>query len=721
MNNDERYEEKRTFRVAGMTCAACAQRVERKLKKLGAVKFAAVNLATESAFVVLREPLSEEELYQAVSQAGYRVTSDTPEDMEKKRYGRQLRSMALAWIVTGPLMGLMLLHMGGYHVPFYGILEIFGGGVVLFGAGYASFQGAWIALSHYHANMDVLVVFGALAAWSTAILQVLGVPVASFGAVGAMIMGLHLTGRFIESWLRDRATREVRQLMDLQVTEVRLLDEEGNSFSVPLEAVSSGAVALLRPGERIPGDGVLLEGETSVDESMITGEALPVSKRAGDSLVGGSLNLTGSFRMEIRNLGEDSFLARMIALVQEAQGTKIPIQALADRITGIFVPLILLLALGGGLFWYFFNSRFGTFLVEWFAFLPWVRPLGNLSMAVFVFVATVVIACPCALGLATPMALMVGVGRASRKGLIIRNAEAIQTTRNIDALVLDKTGTLTEGTPSVLEHTLSPETLSRVAALEGNSNHPLAKAIASLKEGKSSPEVREVYEIPGEGIVGLVDGEPFFVGRPENTEIYRKELERGLTVVEVRKDGRILGALMIADPLRPGVRDVIAQLKDLGITVAMATGDNPGAARVVAEQAGISRIYAGVRPEEKLDIVRTLQGEGKRVAMVGDGMNDAAALKGADVGIAMGSGTDLAMESADIVVVQGHVDRVLEALRISRHTFRAIRQNLFWAFAYNFVAIPLALLGVLHPVIAEGAMGLSSISVILNSLRIRSS
>ncbi len=721
MNGNQEFQEKHTFRVAGMTCAACARRVEIGLRKLEAVKFAAVNLATESAFVVLKEPLSEEELYGAVSRAGYSVTRDTPEDMEKKRYRQQLRSMTLAWIITGPLMVLMLLHMTGRHVPFYGTMEILGGAVVLFGAGYPSFRGAWIALSHYHANMDVLVAFGALAAWSTAILEALGVPVASFGAVGAMIMGLHLTGRFIESWLRDRATREVRQLMDLQVTEVRLLDEEGTPFTVPLEAVSPGAVALLRPGERIPGDGVLREGETSVDESMISGEALPVSKKPGDPLVGGSLNLTGSFRMEITGLGEESFLARMISLVQEAQGAKIPIQALADRITGFFVPLIIALALGGGFFWYFFNPRFGSSVAAWFSFLPWVRSLDNLSMAIFVFVATVVIACPCALGLATPMALMVGVGRASRKGLIIRNAEAIQTARDIDALVLDKTGTLTEGTPSVVEHTLSPENLFRAAALEGESNHPLAKAIASLGDSGISREVREVHEIAGEGIVGLVEGEALFVGRPEKPEIYQEKINQGCTVVEVRSEGRILGALMITDPLREGVSRAIGRLQELGILVVMATGDNPGVARVVAEEIGISRIYAGVRPEEKLDIVRTLQGEGRRVAMVGDGMNDAAALKGADVGLAMGSGTDLAMESADIVVVRGHVDRVLEALEISRSTFRAIRQNLFWAFAYNFVAIPLALLGVLHPVIAEAAMGFSSVSVILNSLRIRSS
>ncbi len=721
MKEQQEFQEKHAFRVAGMTCAACARRVEMSLKKLEAVKFAAVNLATESAFVVLQEPLGEEALFEAVSRAGYEVTQDTPEDMEKKRYRRQLRSMLMAWIITGPLMVLMLFHMAGRHVPFYGGMEIFGGALVLFWAGYPSFKGAWIALSHYHANMDVLVVFGALAAWSTALLEFSGIPVASFGAVGAMIMALHLMGRFIESWLRDRATREVRQLMDLQVTEVRLLDEEGNPFMVPLEAVSPGAVALLRPGERIPGDGVLQEGETSVDEAMITGEALPVSKKPGDSLVGGSLNLTGSFRMEITGLGEESFLAQMIALIQEAQGAKIPIQALADRITGFFVPLIVALALGGGLFWYLFNTRFGPFVVDWFSFLPWVRSMDNLSMGIFVFVATVVIACPCALGLATPMALMVGVGRASRKGLIIRNAEAIQTARDIDALVLDKTGTLTEGTPSVVEHTLSPEDLFRAAALEGESNHPLAKAIASLGNAGASPEVREVHEIAGEGIVGLVEGKTLFVGRPKKPELYQEKLDQGLTVVEVRSEGEILGALMIADPLREGVSDSIARLKELGILVVMATGDNPGAARVVGEQIGISRIYAGVRPEEKLDIVRTLQGEGRRVAMVGDGMNDAAALKGADVGLAMGSGTDLAMESADIVVVRGHVDRVLEALEISRSTFRAIRQNLFWAFAYNFIAIPLALLGVLHPVIAEAAMGLSSISVILNSLRIRSS
>ena len=710
---------KRSFRVTGMTCATCSRTVEKALRKTEGVNFAAVNLATETAFVVLERDLPQDSLEKAVRDVGYDVAYGTVEDADRKRYEQSRKNLLLAWAVTGPLAILMLAHMAGSHIPGYAWMEILGGILVIFVAGRASLKGAWIALTHAHANMDVLVVLGSLAAWGTALLHQAGLPIVSFGALGSMIMALHVTGRAIESSLRDKAAKEIKGLLKLQAREALVLDESGAEVAVPIEAVKALSVVLCRPGDRIPVDGEILDGRSAVDESMITGESIPVPKGEGDPVTGGSLNLTGPLKIRVTRVGEDTFLAKMIGLIQEAQGSKIPIQAFADRVTNAFVPAVAALALASGLFWALGAGRFGGFLDRAGQVLPWVTAVRDpLSLGVFAFITVIVIACPCALGLATPMALVAGTGQASRKGLVIRNAEAIQTASGVTVVVMDKTGTITEGHPAVVEHDLDDRTLALAAALERHSNHPLAKAVSALSV-ENPPEAADVEETAGEGIRGRFGESGLFVGRPLDPDGYRAQLDLGRTVVEVRKNGTVAGFFAIADPLRDDAVEAVARLREMGIRPVMATGDNERTARAVAAAAGIGEVHAGVRPEEKLSLVRDLQALGGKVLMVGDGMNDAAALKGADVGVAVGSGMDLAIDSADIVIVKGGVSRIADAVSISRQTLAVIRQNLFWAFAYNFLAIPLAMAALLHPVIAEGAMAFSSISVILNSMRIR--
>lgn len=717
MKNDH-HTIKRSFHIIGMTCATCSRMVERNLSKVDGVKFAAVNLATETAFVVLEEEIAQEILEKAVRSAGYDVSYESPEDLDLKRYREARFNLVLSWSVTFPLGILMLFHMTGYHVPYFLFMEFLGGMAVIFGAGRGSIKGAWIAISHAHANMDVLIVLGSLAAWLTCIIAILGVPVASFGAIGSMIVALHITGRFIESWLRDRASKEIKALVKIQAREARVIDEDGEEIMIPIDAVKQDLVVIIRPGERIPVDGEILSGITAIDESMISGESIPVEKTEGEEVTGGSLNLTGILNVRVTKVGEDTFLSRMISLIQEAQGAKIPIQAFADRVTNYFVPAVAVLALISGSFWYLGIERFSFVLDSLGKLLPWVTTVRDpLSIAVFAFVTTIVIACPCALGLATPMALITGTGAASRKGMIIRNAEAIQTAKDVQVVVMDKTGTITEGNPVVVEHDLTERDMDIVAAMERNSNHPLAKAIAATSQKEVT--LSSFEEITGEGVRALVEEIEYFVGRPGEPSRYDVQHSLGRTVVEVRKSGDLAGYLAIEDPLREDGVEAVARLTAMGITPVMATGDNDVTARAIALRAGIEQVYSQVRPEEKLNIVRHFQSERKKVLMVGDGMNDAAALKGADIGFAIGSGTDLAIDSADVVIVKGGVSKIADAIQISRKTFSIIGQNLFWAFAYNVIAIPLAMAALLHPVIAEGAMTFSSISVVLNSMRVR--
>jgi len=713
----EEREYKKSFVVTGMTCINCVRRVEKALRDIPGVRFASVNLATSTGFIISEREISFEEIKSAVKSAGYGVSEEKLEDIEKKRYLENKRNLIVSWFFTGPLTALMFIHMFFYKISHFSVTEFFLGGIVIFYAGKGTLKSAFIALRHKHSNMDVLISVGALVSWLTSSLELLKFPIMSFGALGAMIMAFHLTGRFIEAYIRDKATKELKDLLKLQAKEVRILEKEREIY-VPIEAVKKDAIALVKPGEKIPVDGVIIEGNSLVDESAITGEPIPVVKKEGDEVIGGSFNLSSSIKIRITNVGENTFLSKMIKLIQEAQGTKVPIQALADRITNFFAPTVVTLAFLSSIFWYFSFYKFYPFLEKIKTFLPWIiLTHDSLSFSIFVFISTLIIACPCALGLATPMALIKATGIAGKKGLLIKNAEAIQTSKELKVILTDKTGTLTEGKPRVVEHNLNEKVLKIVASIEKNSNHPLAEAVSKLVEDYF--EVKEVREIAGEGIKGVYEGKEYFIGKPMDEKIYENLLKDGKIVIEVRENDEKLGYLAIEDPIREDSYEAIQKLKTLGMKVVMVTGDNFQTANFIAQKLKIDEIFARIKPDEKLNIVRKYQGFGQKVAFVGDGINDAPALKGADIGIAIGSGTDLAIESADIIIVKGGISKVAEIIVLSQKTFSIIKQNLFWAFFYNLIAIPVAMMGLLNPLIAEIAMIFSSINVTLNSLRIK--
>lgn len=715
MGQEKEY--KKSFIVTGMTCINCVRRVEKALSSISGVRFASVNLATSTGFIIADREISFEEIKEAVNSAGYGVSEEKLEDVEKKRYFQNRKNLIVSWVFTGPLMFLMFIHMFFYKIPHFSFLEFFLGGIVIFYAGRSTLRSAFIAITHKHSNMDVLVSTGALVAWLTSVLEILKFPIMSFGALGAMIMAFHITGRFIEAYIRDKAAKELKDLLKLQAKEVRILERDKELY-VPVEAVKKDTIALVKPGEKIPVDGVIVEGDSLIDESMITGEPIPVFKKEGDEVIGGSFNLSSPLKIKVTHVGEDTYLSKMIKLIQEAQGTKVPIQALADRITNFFVPLVVTLSILAAIFWYFNFYRFYPFLEKMKNIFPWIILTHDpLSFAIFVFICTIIIACPCALGLATPMALIKATGLAGKKGLLIRNAEAIQTSKELRVILTDKTGTLTEGNPKVVEHNLDEKTLKIVASIEKNSNHPLATAISKLVENYL--EVEEVKEITGEGIRGIYNGKEYFIGKPMDEKIYEHLLKDGKIVIEVREDKKIIGYLAIEDPLREDSYEAIQRLKALGIRTVMVTGDNLQTASFIAKKLGVDEVFARVKPDEKLDIVRKYQGFGNKVAFVGDGINDAPALKGADIGIAIGSGTELAIESADIIILKGGISKVADIIVLSQKTFSIIKQNLFWAFFYNLIAIPAAMMGFLNPLIAEIAMVFSSINVTLNSLRIK--
>ncbi len=715
-------ENKMSFRVTGMTCTTCSKIVERALSKVDGVTYASVNLATESVFVAADDSVTFDILEAAVEKSGYKILKEAPADIDDIKYREARKDLFFILLIGIPMSVLMFMHMAmGIHYHWYSMMEVTAGGVAIFWGGRKTLRGAWIALAHAHTNMDTLIAISAAASWVTAAMNYAGLDIPSFGTIGVMILMLHLTGRYIESHLRDRAAKQVKALMTLQPREARVVSGT-DTLMVPIEAVKPETMIQVNPGERIPLDGVVVEGLSGVDESLLTGESQPVAKDSGSDVTGGAMNLSGVLLIRTTKIGEDTFLSKMLDLVREAQGSKVPLQDLADRITLKFVPAVISLAVISSLLWYFFFDSLSLYVAPLAEYLPWPTAFGSpVSAAAYSFVATLVIACPCALGLATPLALVVSTGEASKNGLLIRNAEAIQTLHEVDHAILDKTGTLTMGEPEVLEYELGEEAIPFVCALESNSGHPVAKAVISRLGTCGSEKPESAEEVPGEGVTGRWGNDVWFVGRPLNRSRWTAKSALARTIVEVRKNGDPVGFFAISDPIRNGSKEAVSELARLGITTMMATGDGMEAALEIAAQAGIENVRWEVRPEDKLSIVRETQSRGKKVLMAGDGINDAAALKGAHVGVAMGGGMDLAVDSADIVILKGGISKIVSAVKISDKTWQVIRQNLFGAFFYNIIAIPLAMLGLLHPLAAELAMAASSITVILNSLRISGS
>ncbi|MDZ7362662.1 MAG: heavy metal translocating P-type ATPase [candidate division KSB1 bacterium] len=737
--------EKLTLEVKGMHCAGCVATVEKKLKAQPGVVEAAVNLTTERALVHFSpEHISPDKLVEAVNAAGYQaavLSEQAPRRDEE--FNQSRRRMKIAWWLTAPVMMLMIPEMiwGHGHTAWPNqfantILTLVLGAAVVFWPGAATLRSAWNSVTHGGANMDVLIAVGTLASLATGVLSFFMV-IANFAGIAAMIMAIHLTGRFIEARARGRASAAIKKLFQLGAKNARVI-RNGNEIDIPIEQLTTGDFFVVRPGEKIATDGKVIDGQSAVDESMVSGESMPVEKHAGDKVIGATINLNGRLVVEATAVGRQTFLAQMIDLVEELQTTKVPIQAFADKVTAYFVPAILVLAALTFVGWYFFDEtlRYAPLALQ--NILPWANVSPSaITLAVSAMVAVLVIACPCALGLATPTALMVGSGIGAQLGVLFRRGEAIQTLKEVRAIIFDKTGTLTLGKPQVTEVYTAPgvterDLLTAAASVEAASEHPLATAIVNYARMREVPfqRVNEFNAIAGKGVTAKISGDAVVIGSPsllsgsdsgldgvaENIERFERN---GKTVVVVARNQRVLGALAVADTMKPEAPAVIAELNKTGIETIMLTGDNQLTADAVARQLGIRHVIAGVVPDGKVAEVRRLQKQFGSVAMVGDGINDAPALAAANVGVAIGTGTDIAIEAADVTLVRSDLSSVVTAMRLSKAAFRKIKQNLFWAFFYNVLAIPLAVLGLLHPVIAEIAMASSSITVVSNANLLR--
>ncbi|RVX42630.1 Cu+-exporting ATPase [Nonomuraea polychroma] len=723
--------------IGGMTCASCANRIERKLNKLDGVT-ATVNYATEKAKVTFGDGVAPEQLIAEVEKAGYTAALPAPPAQREERQEPEdeLRPLRNRWI-TAVVLSVPVIAMAmvpALQFTYWQWLSLTLAAPVVVYAGRPFHKAAWTNLRHGTATMDTLISMGTLAAlgWSLWALFFgsAGVPGMThpfeftiertdgsgniYLEAAAGVTAFILAGRYFESRSKRRAGAALRALMELGAKDVELADGR----RVPVDRLKVGDRFIVRPGEKIATDGVVEDGSSAVDASMLTGESVPVEVKPGDAVTGATVNAGGRLIVRATRVGADTQLAQMARLVEEAQTGKAQVQRLADRISGIFVPIVIALAVGTLGFW------LGTG--------------GGAGAAFTAAVAVLIIACPCALGLATPTALLVGTGRGAQLGILIKGPEVLESTRRIDTVVLDKTGTVTEGKMTLIgvhvaEGEDEAEVLRLAGALEHASEHPIAQAVAKGAAARVGelPSPEDFANVEGLGVQGIVDGHAVLVGRPrllaEWSQHLTADLERklheaqaaGRTAVAVGWDGRARAVLVVADVVKPTSKEAIAQLRALGLTPVLLTGDNEAVAKSVAAEVGIDEVIAEVLPADKVDVVKRLQGEGRVVAMVGDGVNDAAALAQADLGLAMGTGTDAAIEASDLTLVRGDLRVAADAIRLSRRTLSTIKGNLFWAFAYNVAALPLAALGLLNPMIAGAAMAFSSVFVVSNSLRLR--
>jgi Cu+-exporting ATPase len=739
-----------TIRIGGMTCASCSQAITRSLIKTEGVKDANVNLATEKATVSFYlGKTSYAEIKKAIEDTGYQVLEredkkarfEEEARREQKKLAVAKNKALISWALAIPIMLWMIPEM------FFGValpnVAIFNIGMialaapVLFIPGWATYRSAAKAVWHRNANMDVLIMLGTLASFLTGPPSFF-TPLTNYAGVSAMIMSFHLTGRYVEAKAKGRASQAIRRLFELEAKTARIL-KDGKEFEVSVDDLEKGDVMVVRPGEKIPTDGIVEEGESGVDESMATGESMPVQKKRGDTVIGATINQRGLLKVKATKIGEETFLSQVIKMVEEAQGSKVPIQEFADRVTSYFVPMVLTLALATLVMWLAFPQVIGSVGVWASQFLPWVDPTLDVgSLAIFATVATLVIACPCALGLATPTVLMVGSGMGAENGVLIRRGEAIQTLKDVKVMVFDKTGTITKGQPEVTDIIPAKgyskkEVLRFAASVEKGSEHPLAEAIINKAkaEGLELSKLERFEAVTGRGIKAEVKGQSIvLVGNKklmDESEIDYTGLEQELmrledeakTVMLIAENGKCVGVIAEADILKDDSLEAIAELEKLGLQTAILTGDNRRTAEAIARKVGISKVLAEVLPDKKVAEIRRLQEDVGLIAMVGDGINDAPALTQANVGIAIGTGTDIAIEAGDVVLVRGNLSDVVKAVKLSRATFRKIRQNLFWAFFYNMVMIPFAMMGLAHPVIAEAAMAFSSVTVVTNANLLR--
>ena len=715
-----------TFNIAGMHCASCAVRNERTLKKLKGVFDVTVNLATHSARVVYDDSIvSVGALHDVVVENGYQVLKPALAQDHKERARRELRSAKLraflALLLASPAAALAMSNIElpwaifGHNVSVW-IQAVLSTVVILF-LGWQFHVGMLRQARTLSANMDTLISLGTLAALFFSIWAMLAGEHHLYFETGAVIAALILLGRYFEARSRGQASEAIEKLVELGAKTAHL-SQDGSERDIPIDEVRVGDILLVKPGEKVPVDGKVIDGSSNIDEAMLTGESMPVSKAKGDDVFGATINIGGALMIQATKVGQDTALAQIVRMVTEAQENKAPIQKLADMVSGVFVPIVLGIAIITAVAWYLVT--------------------GDIYQSLVPAVAVLVIACPCSLGLATPTAILVGTGVGARRGILIKNGEALERGKKIHVVVFDKTGTLTEGKPKVTDvHackalTTPDDVLALAASIERLSEHPLAQAVVRAAQERNLPltDVHDFENLAGRGVRGKIGNNAVMVGN------IRLLLEHGVpliqpiakveqheadakTVFMVAQDQKLVGMIAVADTLKEDAKAAIERLHAQGIETVMLTGDNRRTAEAIAEQIGIDMVFAEVLPQDKAGHVRELQKKGKRVAFVGDGINDAPALVQADLGIAMGTGTDIAIEAGNIVLVKGHPLKVIEALALSRLTFRTIKQNMFWAFFYNVAAIPLAALGLLTPMIAAAAMAGSSLTVVGNSLRIK--
>lgn len=723
------------LRIQGMTCAACSTRIEKGLNRFNGVHQATINLALETGNISYNpNQVSPHDLVKKIQDLGYDATfKDDAETIDHKQADIQKKTR-LFWIsaiLSLPLLWAMVGHFSftsNFYVPdvlMNPFVQWALATPVQFWIGWMFYKGAYFALRNKSANMDVLVALGTSAAYFYSVYLV----VESLQHDGAHMLGLYfetsavlitliLLGKVFEARAKGHSSDAIKKLMNLQPA-IALVERDGQTIEIPVESVQKGDILLIKPGASIPVDGVVLSGSSAVDESMLTGESLPVEKSENDDVFAATLNANGVLRITAKKIGKETVLSSIIRVVEEAQGSKAPIQRLADRISGIFVPIVVGIAVLTFLVWYF------------------IVDVGYFAAALESTIAVLVIACPCALGLATPTSIMAGSGRSAELGILFKTAEAMETTKWIDTVVFDKTGTITKGKPAVTDFIVTNlddrhQLMVLAAAAENNSEHPVAHAITAFgKEVQELlPESSSFEAFPGHGIASMVDSKEVTMGTQRlmtqrnielNTDLTSASTfeQEGKTVLYMAVDGIHVATIAIADQIKDTSKEAVKKLQEAGIHVVMLTGDQEQTAKAIARQVGIDHVVAGVLPTKKAEVITSLQNEGRKVAMVGDGINDAPALAVADIGIAMGTGTAVAMEAADITLMQGDLLRVPDTLNMSRLTVRNIKQNLFWALAYNSIGIPIAAAGLLAPWVAGAAMAFSSVSVVMNALRLQ--